>query len=1318
MGVGDRDVETLNGAVDPDNSKDVIKTKTNHCEQHSENGAITKSTAAEAGDDQNIDHVFDVSIVLPHQPYNIQIPVSLQGQIQDLRSAIVEQPGTFQYTCFYLEHNGQRINDFTDLSDVKGLTAGSEIRLIEDPYTEREARMHVVRIREIIGAAGNRVDVLNGVDAGLSLHESVAPWNGPDAASAAKQKSANSKLTADAHPLSDFKVDGPISIQTLLPPSQEAPPKTIKALGISPWNPPPPMFRQRGHLLYLQLTTNEGEQFQITSHVSGFFVNRSSNSKFDPIPKASPKNAMAHSLLTLIQTLSPSFSNAFNMLLEANNKRDPLATFQLTSAIPSNPWLVQASSFSAAAHQPDLTRTQETYLLSGVENTETLRDWNEEIQSTRELPRETVQDRVFRERLLAKIFAEFNDAAARGGALVARGEVAPLNPTESKDAQIFVYNGIFYSFGADGVGTFTSEGGDEAARIAVGKDVAGVKMVNQLDIPGLATPGTIIVDYLGKRLVAQSIVPGIFKQRDPEEPQVDYGGVEGKDVVADNEAFVPSFSQVSKALKVKKHAVWDKEGKKHVLEGSVETKGLLGTDGRKYILDLYRLTPLDISWLDGYWTDSVDHDQKPLERNYPHRMSVLRPELIESYWRVKMSEYVKAELDKRKNDQKDDVDGEKSDQPDQTPPGETGDTQVSGTSGAETNGLETAKDRGRVDISAFSLSLNPDVFCGQVPQTAEEKEEWANDEREVRAVADHLHQKIIPELIHDLQEQEVGFPMDGQSLSRLMHKRGINVRYVGKLASLTKEGTSRLQALKDLAEQEMIARAFKHVANRYLKTLPTAMAPSCVAHLLNCLLGTETNSSPKAQLDEDLQYLYKDADYSFADATPQSLQTDIEAQTQLRYRYTLEESWLSGVRRPQLLREIALKLGLQLVAKDYCLSPASQSQPSDLAPMANGSATQLSIDGHATNGSGGKKKKKRNNGDSPPASATASTILEPPHKFVPDDIVNIVPIVKDSNSKSVLAEEALEAGRISMMQNQKELGQELLLESLSLHEQIYGILHPEVARVYHQLAMLYYTIDEKDAAVELAHKAVVISERTIGIDSDETILSYLNLSLFEHANGNTAVALACQRHALELWKIVYGPDHPDIMTTHNNAAVMLQHLKLFHESRVWFEKSHTVSEQMCGKDSIATASLAFQLAQALALDQDHKGAVNRMREAYSIFHHKLGADDRNTKEADSWLDQLTVNAVSIAKHAKDVQAQKVRRALFTPRVTLRTQPQAPVGHSSTEGMNGRVPNSTDGLDNRSIDELMKYIESSGDATRKTPTKKRKNPRSRRAGSSV
>lgn len=569
--------------------------------------------------------------------------------------------------------------------------------------------------------------------------------------------------------------------------------------------------------------------------------------------------------------------------------------------------------------------------------------------------------------------------------------------------------------------------------------------------------------------------------------------------------------------------------------------------------------------------------------------------------------------------------------------------------------------------------------------------------------------------MQDLKEGEVGFPMDGESLGRLMHKRGINIRYLGKLATLAEEQGSRLRALKALATQEMIARAFKHLANHYLKDLPTAFATACHAHLLNCLLGTGVNGSPTVELDEDLRFFYKDANYTFTEVNPISLQAEIESQVQLRYRYVLEADWVSSIKHVQMLREIALKLGLQLTAKDYHFAPEPAPENDQSASAANGDADHSALNGHVANG-GSHKKKRKNGGRSSPSSLNGSVVLDSQVTFTADDIVNLVPIIKDASPKSTLAEEALEAGRISMMQNQKELGQELLLESLSLHEQIYGILHPEVARVYHQLAMLYFQLDEKSAAVELAHKAVIISERTLGIDSNETILSYLNLGLFEHGNGNTTVALSCMRHALELWKIIYGLKHPDSITTINNAAVMLQHLKYYHESRLWFETSLAISEEVSGKQSVNAATLSFQLAQALALDQDPKGAVNRMRDAYSVFLAKLGPDDRNTKESEGWLEQLTQNAVSIAKHAKDIQARRIRKVLLTPKVTLGTRPQPQVGQSPTDVVNGRDARSSRGLDSRSIDELMSFIEGGGDTSKKTPTKKRmgrNGPRTRR-----
>lgn len=1223
-----------------------------------------------------------MTVHLPREPKQIHINVSSQEAIHDVRQAIIELPGTFQYSCFHLEHKGARINDYIQISEVEGLsTTDPELYLVEDPYSEKDARLHVIRIREIIGAAGDRVDTLQGILSGLSLHD---PVTASIAASGPEYQ-----------PLAGYDFSTPGVLSTIIPPSQEPAPKTIKGLSVSAWNPPPYHLRQKGHLLYLQVTTNEGEQYQITSHVSGFYVNKSSNSKFDPFPRAAPKAFKAHSLLTLINDLSSSFAVSLEKLQEYNNTKEPLAHFQITNATPANPWMVPASSSPLLAHQSDITRTQESFLISGIENAETLRDWNEEFQTTRELPKDSVQDRVFRERVTSKLFADYNDAAARGAVLVARGEVAPLNPTEARDAQIFVYNNIFFSFGADGVGTFASEGGDEAARVATGKDVLGIRMVNQFDIEGLFTPGTLVADYLGKRIVGQSIVPGIFKQRDPEENQIDYGAVDGKDVIAADQKFAPVFEKLSKALKVKAHPVWDKDGKRFDLEGSMETKGLLGTDGRKYVLDLYRVTPLDISWMEQVGTAlSSTKDTEVDENAYPHRMTVLRPELVGAYWNVKMLELIgkareesAAKKLKSKSDDTEPTNGAVATTTDEASdkPKTNGDATVIAEDATEL-------DNEKIDFASLSFTLNPDVFTSLEPQTDEEKADWERDEKEVKLACDFLRNTVVPKLLKDLENGDIGFPMDGQSLTRILHNHGINIRYLGKIAELAVG--KKLEALRILVHQEMISRAFKHVAAKYLRYIPIPLATSSISHLLNCLLGTNLNSEPKAIVDEELAGLYPDADLSFQDVTPASLRRDIEHQILIRYRYTIADDWASHIKPMQLLRDTALKMGLQLEKKDYQFTtPVSNG-----APAVNGSVPK---ENGANGQSKSSKKKKKTARDGSPSSIVSAHVVAPT-TFVPGDILNITPVIKEASPISVIGAEAFETGKLSIQQGEKKLGMELLLESLSLHEQIYGIIHPEVARIYSNLAMIYYSLEEKDAAVELARKSVIVSERTIGVDSTDTLLAYLNLGLFSHGNGETKLALGYVRHALELWKVVYGPNHPDSITTINNAAVMLQSLKQYHESRLWFEACLETCEGVYGKSSINSATLLFQLAQALALDDNPRGAVDRMRESYNIFLKELGKDDKNTKEAENWLGQLTQNAVSVLTHQRNAAARNGLGGIVS-----RAQPLT--------GQSAAI-RSTGSIDQRKIDDLLKFIEGKESETK---TKKKKttpsHPKRRRAG---
>lgn len=65
---------------------------------------------------------------------------------------------------------------------------------------------------------------------------------------------------------------------------------------------------------------------------------------------------------------------------------------------------------------------------------------------------------------------------------------------------------------------------------------------------------------------------------------------------------------------------------------SVECKGIIGNDGRHYILDLLRTFPPDLNFL------MVDGEELPLEsqrqgfpRQHRHRLACLRQELIEAF---------------------------------------------------------------------------------------------------------------------------------------------------------------------------------------------------------------------------------------------------------------------------------------------------------------------------------------------------------------------------------------------------------------------------------------------------------------------------------------------------------------------------------------------------------------------------------------------------------------------------------------------------------------------------------------------------------------
>src|SRR5947207_15980816 len=114
---------------------------------------------------------------------------------------------------------------------------------------------------------------------------------------------------------------------------------------------------------------------------------------------------------------------------------------------------------------------------------------------------------------------------------------------------------------------------------------------------------------------------------------------------------------------------------------------------------------------------------------------------------------------------------------------------------------------------------------------------------------------------------------------------------------------------------EMVSRGAKHVFSRYLRKLSLLDVPDCVAHLLNCLVGFKVNSFPVVRTLDDEFASAPAAEWTKVDVA--SMRKEITTEVFARYRFNLADEWWNECRCIVLLREVCLKLGFQLKARDY-----------------------------------------------------------------------------------------------------------------------------------------------------------------------------------------------------------------------------------------------------------------------------------------------------------------------------------------------------------------------------------------------------------------
>lgn len=309
-----------------------------------ENGTAEESESLELIQDVG----FTVQILSPGvEPLTIQ--VSSMELVQEIHQLLMDREETCHRTCFSLQLDGVTLDNFAELKNIEGLKEGSIIKVVEEPYTMREARIHVRHVRDLLKSM-DPADAYNGVDcSSLTFLHSITQGD-------LLEKKKSRPDSVDCTP-PDFIMPG-AKERPMLPLQPGAnnkslrTPQAIKVLTTSAWNPPPGPRKLHGDLMYLYVVTMEDKRYHISACPRGFYVNQSSDEEFNPKPN-NPSH-LCHSLIDLLSQISPAFRRSFSQMQKKRTQRHPFERV-------ATPYQVYTWASPPLDHTIDAIRAEDTF---------------------------------------------------------------------------------------------------------------------------------------------------------------------------------------------------------------------------------------------------------------------------------------------------------------------------------------------------------------------------------------------------------------------------------------------------------------------------------------------------------------------------------------------------------------------------------------------------------------------------------------------------------------------------------------------------------------------------------------------------------------------------------------------------------------------------------------------------------------------------------------------------------------------------------------------------------------------------------------------
>ena len=630
-------------------------------------------------------------------------------------------------------------------------------------------------------------------------------------------------------------------------------------------------------------------------------------------------------------------------------------------------------------------------------------------------------------------------------------------------------------------------------------------------------------------MLCQSIIPGILNQNPQTTAQ--YGSIDDGQTIATEPLFHEMMRGICEKVYLDKSVLLDKAGCSHELWGAMDTKGIKGSDQRMYFLEALRMTPRDCNYMGDAFS-----------------LCLFRPELLEQYQQMLQGRFIEEKM-----------------------------KEIMAAKPSEENKIPWEEFQ-EIIKSYQKVTFNPNVFTGVQFGNTDPSDPGAfkleEAEQKIKDLAQFLLDYQLPGVVKMICTEDGCWAKLGNSFPEVLHKFGINIRYLGKMCEMLTQEEHR--HIRWMFERYAAARSAKHVFNEILRETPEIYLAEKAAQMFNCLVES---------------------------VLPKNTESKKKRKRKRGKKEEVAETLIEVPRSKDLEPELVWGLIRNLTASHFGIA-----LPEKIGFWEAVGSTALMISF--------KKEVCLQIGMQIDASANISA------RISPNSISGFAVKVKSLDWKSVESRWLYEAGMKSINEQNVEVGIDMLVQSAGIQAQISTVLHPEVAAVYQRISQICFSQNQLSKAIKYQHQALLIYERVLGLDHPTVGNSYINLACYYQSAGKFTRCLVMYQHALQIFMLNYGELCPEVVFILVSLGIMYGDSNMHEISiSVLYHVVH-MCLALYGEKSLFVAEYSHILATEYKIVKEYNAAQQNEIRALEIMKGVLAADDKRIQDCENCIEEI------------------------------------------------------------------------------------------------